>query len=87
MTTGNEILVSRVDSVLSVPLECVHTEGGLTFVYRRSGGGFVKQEVRTGLINENATVVESGVTERDVLLLSTPPDADKIRTVLLAGQK
>ncbi|HUI09614.1 MAG TPA: HlyD family efflux transporter periplasmic adaptor subunit [Bacteroidota bacterium] len=85
MTTANEILVAKQDSVLSVPLECVHTEGGVTFVYRRSGGSVVKQEVKTGLINENATVILAGVTDRDVLLLTTPPDAGKFKTVLLAS--
>jgi len=85
MTTANEILVAKQDSALSIPLECVHTEAGVTFVYRKSGGAVVKQEVKTGMINENATVILAGVTERDVLLLTTPPDAGRFKTVLLAA--
>jgi len=85
MTTANEILVAKQDSVLSVPLECVHTEGGVTFVFRKSGGSVVKQEVKTGMINENGTVILQGVTERDLLLLTTPPDAGRFKTVLLAS--
>ncbi|HTO95130.1 MAG TPA: HlyD family efflux transporter periplasmic adaptor subunit [Bacteroidota bacterium] len=85
MTTSNEILVAKQDSVLSVPLECVHTEGGVTFVYRKSGGSVVRQEVKTGLINENATVILAGVTEREVLLMTTPPDAGKFKMVLLGS--
>ena len=37
MTTSNEILVAKLDSVMSVPLECVHTEGAVTFVYKKNG--------------------------------------------------
>jgi len=85
MTTANEILVAKQDSVLSVPLECVHTESGVTFVYRKSGGSVVRQEIKTGMINENATVVLAGVAERDVLLLTTPAEPAKIKTVLLAS--
>ncbi|HTY60280.1 MAG TPA: HlyD family efflux transporter periplasmic adaptor subunit, partial [Bacteroidota bacterium] len=87
MTTANEILVAKQDSVLSVPLECVHTEGGVTFVYRKDGGSVVKQEVKTGMINENATVILEGVTDRDLLLLTTPADAGKFKTVLLASRQ
>ncbi len=83
MTTANEILVARLDSVLSVPLECVHTVGPTTFVFRKDGRGVVKQEVRLGMINENATIIEEGVREKDELLLTTPPDPEKLKVVPL----
>jgi multidrug efflux pump subunit AcrA (membrane-fusion protein) len=85
MTTANEILVARLDSVLSIPLECVHTEGPITFVYKRNGRSIVKQEVKLGLINENATVIQSGVGEKDDLLLTTPPESGKLKVVPLAA--
>ena len=87
MTTGNEILVAQRDSVLSVPLECVHTENGLTFVYRKDGGSVVKQEVALGLQNENATIVLRGIAESDELLLATPPEPGKLSVVRLDGGK
>lgn len=85
MTTANEILVARLDSVLSIPLECVHTEGPTTFVYKKDGGSIVKQEVKLGLINDNATVVQSGIGEMDELLLTTPPEPGKLKIVPLAA--
>ena len=85
MTTGNEILVARLDSVISVPLECVHTEGQTTFVYKKNGGSVVKQEVKLGLINDNATVIQTGIDEKDELLLTTPPEAGKLKIVPLAA--
>jgi len=87
MTTANEILVAKLDSVLSVPLECVHTEGPTTFVYKKDGRSTVKQEVRLGMINENASVILEGVAEKDDLFLSTPPEPGKLKVVRLAGSK
>jgi len=85
MTTANEILVARLDSVISIPLECVHTEGQTTFVYKRNGGSIVKQEVKLGLINENSTVIQGGIGGKDELLLTTPPESAKLKIVPLAA--
>lgn len=87
MTTANEILVARLDSVISIPLECVHTEGTMTFVYKKNGASIAKQEVRLGLLNENAAVVHSGIAEDDEVLLATPPESAKLITIPLAGSK
>jgi multidrug efflux pump subunit AcrA (membrane-fusion protein) len=85
MTTSNEILVARLDSVLSVPLECVHTEGSTTFVYKKNGRSIVRQEVKLGLINENATVILAGLEEKDDVLLTVPAEAGTLRVVPLAA--
>lgn len=84
MTTANEILVAKMDNVVSIPLECVHTEGTTTFVYRKDGGSVVRQEVKLGQMNENAAVVLAGVTEKDQLYLSSPPEPEKMKMVTLA---
>jgi multidrug efflux pump subunit AcrA (membrane-fusion protein) len=86
MTTSNEILVAKLDSVLSIPLECVHTEGLMTFVYKKTGRSIVKQEVKLGLINENAGVVLNGVDEKDELLLSVPAEPGNLKSVPLASK-
>jgi multidrug efflux pump subunit AcrA (membrane-fusion protein) len=87
MTTSNEILVSKFDSVLSVPLECVHTEGQTTFVYMKSGRSTVRKEVKLGLINDNAAIILAGVSDDDKLLLTTPPEPASLKMVLLAAAK
>jgi multidrug efflux pump subunit AcrA (membrane-fusion protein) len=87
MTTGNEILVARLDSVLSIPLECIHTEGSNTFVYRKRGRTIVRQEVKLGLINENAAVIAAGVGDTDELLLTTPSETGNLEFVPLPAAK
>lgn len=86
MTTGNEILVAKLDDALSIPLECVHTEGTTTFVFKKDGGSVVKQEVKLGQMNESASVVLAGVTLKDQLYLSSPAEADKMKMVSLASK-
>jgi multidrug efflux pump subunit AcrA (membrane-fusion protein) len=87
MTTANEILVAELEEALSIPLECVHTEGTTTFVYKKDGGSIVKHEVKLGLMNENAAVVLAGIGEKDELLLSSPAEAEKLEMVLLTASK
>ena len=78
MTTSNEILVAKAINALSIPLEAVHTEGTTTFVYLKNGG-VVKQEVKLSLQNDNAAVVVEGLTERDEVYLSPPPDGPSLK--------
>jgi len=86
MTTANEILVAKLDDALSIPLECVHTEGTTTFVFKKDGGSVVKQEVKLGQMNESASIVLAGITQKDQLYLSSPAEADKIKMVSLASK-
>jgi multidrug efflux pump subunit AcrA (membrane-fusion protein) len=74
MTTSNDILVSVVDSAMYIPLECIHSEDGLSFVYIKNNGLIIKQEVRLGLMNENEAIVNEGVGPEDNLMMNTPEE-------------
>ncbi len=87
MTTSNEILVAKLDSVLSIPLECVHTEGQTTFVYKKNGGSIVKQEIKLGMLNDNAAVVQGGIGEKDELYLTTPAESARLKVVPLSASQ
>jgi hypothetical protein len=82
MTTANEINVAKLTSVISIPLEAVHTQDSTTFVYMRNGRT-LKQEVKLGLQNDNAAVVLQGVRESDEVFLSPPPGAAELPLRLL----
>ncbi len=81
MTSSNEIITQVLDSVLFVPLEAVHANDSLTFVYTRSGE---KQIVVVGESNENNIIVEMGVKRGDLLYLSIPEDAESFKYTGLA---
>lgn len=72
MTTSNTIIVSTVPNKLFIPLECLHTEGTQTFVYKKEGGSIIKQQVEIGVTNENEATIERGLNEKDQLFLSAP---------------
>lgn len=77
MTTSNQIMTMKLTNVLSIPLECIHTDKGKTFVYRSSGFSIVKQEVKTGASNDNSVVIEKGLTETDEVYISVPEGTEK----------
>src|SRR6266705_1856461 len=78
MTTGNAIETLKLNVALYVPLEAVSSAGGIPFVYQQDGGRIVKQEVITGPMNDDEVVIVRGLEENDRVLLSPPPDHDRI---------
>lgn len=78
MTTGNAILTSTVKDALSIPLETVAIDGGVTFVYRRTGRGVVRQEIVTGLMNDDEIIVLHGLAEGDEVLFAPPADGSSL---------
>ncbi len=83
MTSGNAIETLRLPSAVFIPLEALHGDSGVAFVYRQSGGRVVKQEVVAGAMNEHEVVIERGVTERDRLFMSVPQNAERLALVRL----
>lgn len=83
MTTSNEIIAATIDDALFVPLECIHTEDSLTFVYHKDGLETVKREVQVGLMNENEAIIEAGIDEDDTLYLSIPVNTEEMEVVPL----
>ncbi|MEA3463020.1 MAG: efflux RND transporter periplasmic adaptor subunit [Bacteroidota bacterium] len=76
MTTSNMVITQILDSVLYVPLEAVHANDSLTFVYRRDGK---KQVVVLGQSNENHIVVDMGLKKGDRLYLSQPTNPESFK--------
>ncbi len=74
MTTSNTIVVAEIPEALYIPLETIHTQDTLNFVFVRRGGRLMRQEVSLGLLNENEAIVEAGLDEADRLYLSLPAD-------------
>jgi HlyD family secretion protein len=86
MTTKNAIITSVVKNVLSVPIEAIHNEDSLTFVYRRDGR-LVKQEVLVGQSNENEIIIKEGLKVEDEVLLSVPEKPENLKLVRLKKEK
>jgi len=76
MTTSNKIQIAAIDSVISIPLECIHTHDTLAVIYRKDGADIVKQQIIRGAINENYAVIESGLQADEQVYISVPKDDD-----------
>jgi len=87
MTTSNAIETAAVPNVLSVPLEAVVNEAGYSFVYKKNGSHIVKQQIETGMTNDNEIVVKQGLTKDDHVLLTPPTDKTGISASNIPGLK
>jgi multidrug efflux pump subunit AcrA (membrane-fusion protein) len=86
MTTSNSILAEEINDVLFIPVECIHSQGdSITYVYRKSGLSYTKQQIKTGITNSDETIVLEGLSEGDVLYLSDPPGREGKNIELLSS--
>ncbi len=80
------VIEQRLDNVLTVPREALHSEGGQNFVFRLTGGVLHRVPVSVGAINLTQVQITGGLNEHDVVGLRTTngePLADgvPVRTV------
>ena len=87
MTTSNAIETNTVKNALYVPLEAVAVDGTTPFVFKRDGARVTKQQVETGLANENEIVIAKGLGADDRVMLTAPADRDKLELKTLPGVK
>ena len=80
MTTGNLIQTGVFSNKLYVPSEAVFETDSTRFVYLKKKH-IVKQLVDTGEENEDYRIINKGVEEGDVLLLSEPEKPEEIEIV------
>jgi HlyD family secretion protein len=83
MTTKNTIITQRVNDVVFVPIEAIHGTDTISFVFRTLGNRTVRQQVRTGIRNENQIVILEGLEEGESVYLTVPPDPESLRLVEL----
>jgi multidrug efflux pump subunit AcrA (membrane-fusion protein) len=82
MTTSNQVLTNTLKDVLFVPLECVHSDS-ITYVYKKTANGVVKQEVIIDVANDENVVIKYGLKEGEELFLTIPDNTDKLVIVEL----
>lgn len=81
MTTSNQIVTQKLDDVISVPLEAIHSDDSLSYVYTVKGK---KQIILPSEQNENYIIIEKGLDEGEEVYLSMPANIDKY---LVAGKE
>jgi len=74
MTTSNAVITKTFDDVLYLPLEAIHSNDSLSYVYTRKG---TRQVVVLDETNENEIIVEMGLEQGDKVYLSIPSEPEK----------
>jgi hypothetical protein len=82
MTTGLDIKTDSIGTCLQIPLEAIQTDS-VSFVFKKSKSGFVKQEVITGPSNDLNISIAAGLAAGDEISLNAPTEPDKIQFVYL----
>jgi len=72
LTVSCRIIVDKIEDVLYVPIDAIHTDSGKNYVYKKSGGGYKKIEVETGRSNSDFTIIENGLDQGDEVALIDP---------------
>lgn len=85
MTTSNQIITQKLEDQLQIPLEGVFSSGDTTFVYKSTGVGVQKQQVRLGPANDEFVIVEEGLKDKDEIYLTEPAAATKQELQKLAN--
>ena len=75
MTTMNSVITKEFDDVLFIPLESIHHNDSMSFVYLAKKK--VKQIIEMGETNDNEAIILQGVSEDDIVLLSVPEDSEE----------
>ena len=81
MTTSNQIITNVYEEVLYLPLEAIHNEDSISFVYTKSNK---KQVIVPGESNENYIIIEQGLKEGAEVYLSVPEHSEKFK---LSGEE
>lgn len=79
MTTKNRIITEVLESEIYIPIECVHANDSINYVFK----GSRKQQVIPGKSNENDIIIMAGLDEGDKIYLQPPTNADNWSSKLL----
>lgn len=72
LTVSCRVVIDEIEDVQYIPLEALHTEGNIKYVYRRKGGEYERVEVQIGLTNSDYVIITEGLKRNDHVALIDP---------------
>lgn len=76
LTVSCRIIIGTVKNALYIPLEALHSEGAVNYVYKKKGKGFEKTIVGIGASNSDYCVITKGLEPDDKVALADPTKKD-----------
>lgn len=83
MTTKNMIVTAQIDSVLFIPIEALHSNDTLSYVFKEIGMRTVKKQVLPGQANNNEIIILNGLNKGDEVYLSIPENHADLKLVTI----
>ena len=81
LTVSCRIILGKIKNALYVPLDALHSEGAVNYVFKKTSKGFEKTTVETGASNSDYIVITKGLIESDKVAMADPfKDAKKPKT-------
>lgn len=78
MTTSNFVIINTFKDTTFVPIEAIHSQDSIPFVYTKKGN---KQVVLLGEMNENEVIIERGLKSGEEIYLAVPEKAETFAMV------
>jgi HlyD family secretion protein len=72
MTTKNMIITAQIDSVLFIPIEALHSNDTMSYVFTDVGARTIKKQVVAGQSNNNEIIILEGLNQDDQVHLTIP---------------
>ena len=79
MTTKNTIGTATIPNVLFLPIEAIFGKDSISYVYKKDGSSFSKNQVIVGQSNDNEIVIKEGVNEGDEVSFIEPEKSDLMK--------
>lgn len=83
MTTSCDILYGGYDDALTVPVEAINVSGSKSYVYKKTGGSIVRQQVYVEATNNKDAYVKHGLEENETVILKDLTDTANMQWSLL----
>jgi DNA repair protein RadC len=83
MTTKNTIITYVEKDVMYLPIETIHIQDSISYVFRDLQNRIVRQEVVTGIRNEDQIIIWEGLQAGDMVYLTIPGKAEDFRLINL----
>jgi len=77
LTVSCRIIIGKIKNALYVPLDALHSEGAVNYVFKKTSKGFEKTTVETGASNSDYIVITKGLLETDKVAMADPFKDDK----------
>lgn len=83
MTTKNMIITAQIDSVLFIPIEALHSNDTISYVFQDVGMNTVKKQVLPGPTNNNEIIILEGLEQGDEVHIAIPENHADLKLVTL----